>query len=389
MRKYFTGLAILVVFAMLYAVLPGCRKELLPATHFPDTSVVTGADTAGYADGTGSVARFNHPFGLAVDKLGNIYVADQGNNLIRMIAPGAIVTTLAGTVGVQGSANGVDSLSSFNAPFGVAADTLGNMYVADAGNNVIRLISPAGQVSTFAGTGIAGSNDGTDTASFNSPMGVATDKAGNVYVADYENDLIRKISPVGVVSTIAGKAGVPGSADGIDTAARFNLPEALAVDAAGNIYVADNGNNLIRKITPAGQVTTLAGSGNAGKANGTGKQATFNSPFGIAVDGTGNVYVADAGNNLIRKITPSGTVSTFAGSGAKGAANASGTAASFNTPAGIAIDASGNIYVSDENNNLIRKITPSGTVSAVAIKFSKFLSKRKNRIDNFRVKKIL
>lgn len=389
MRRYFTALAAIVLFAMLYAVLPGCRKELLPATHFPDTSVVTGADTAGYADGTGSAARFNRPFGLTIDRSGNLYVADQGNDLIRMIAPGAVVTTLAGAVGVQGSANGADSLASFNSPFGVATDTLGNIYVADAGNNVIRLINAAGQVSTFAGTGTTGSADGTDTASFNSPMGVATDKAGNVYVADYENHLIRKISPAGVVSTIGGKAGVPGSADGVDTAARFDLPEALAVDAAGNIYVADNGNNLIRKITPAGQVTTLAGSGKVGSANGTGQQASFNSPFGITVDGTGNVYVADAGNNLIRKITPTGTVTTLAGSGAKGATNASGTAASFNTPAGIAIDASGNIYVSDENNNLIREITPSGTVSAVALRYPKFLSKRKNRIVNFRVKKIL
>lgn len=378
MRKYSTGLAILGLFAMLYAVLPGCRKELLPATHFPDTTVM-GADTAGYANGTGSAARFNHPFGLAIDKSGNLYVADQGNDLIRMIAPGAVVTTLAGMVGVKGSANSVDSLSSFNAPFGVATDTLGNVYVADAGNNVIRLISPAGQVSTFAGTGIAGSVDGVDTASFNSPMGVATDKAGNVYVADYENDLIRKISPAGVVSTIAGKAGVPGYVDGLDTAARFNLPEALAVDGAGNIYVADNGNNLIRKITPSGQVTTFAGSGNAGNANGVGKQASFNSPFGIALDGTGNVYVADAGNNLIRKITPAGVVSTFAGSGTKGAANAVGVAASFNTPSGIAIDAFGNVYVSDENNNLIREITASGTVSTVALKTSKTLAKRKNR----------
>jgi sugar lactone lactonase YvrE len=169
------------------------------------------------------------------------------------------------------------------------------------------------------------------------------------------------------VSTIAGKRGVSGSADGLDTAARFNLPESVAVDASGNIYVADNGNNEIRKVTPAGLVSTLAGNGTAGKSNGKGSGATFNSPFGLAVDASGNIYVADSGNNLIRKITPDATVSTFAGSGSKGAGDANGVQATFNTPAGLAIDASGNLYVSDENNNIIRKITPSGMVTTVAV----------------------
>jgi streptogramin lyase len=272
---------------------------------------------------------------------------------------------------VLGSVNGPDTLSSFNKAFGVAADSSGNVYVADAGNNIIRLISPSGTVSTFAGTGIAGSTNGLDTATFNSPMGVAVDNAGNVYVADYENDLIRKITPAGLVSTIAGKTGTTGLVDGADTTVRFNLPESLAVDANGNIYVADNGNNAIRKITPAGVVSTLAGNGAAGNANGTGKSATFNSPFGIAVDLAGNVYVADSGNNLIRKITAAGVVSTFAGNGTKGAGNGTGTASSFNTPTGLAVDAAGNIYVSDENNNIIRKITASGAVTTIAVKGKK------------------
>jgi len=243
--------------------------------------------------------------------------------------------------------------------------------------NGIRLINAAGVVSTFAGTGVSGSADGLDTATFDSPLGVAVDQAGNVYVADYGNDIIRKITAAGVVSTIAGKAGTPGNKDGLDTAARFNLPESIAVDAAGNLYVADNGNNEIRKITPDGMVITLAGNGAAGKSDGSGASATFNSPFGIATDASGNVYVADSGNNLIRKITPGGAVTTFAGSGGKGSGDATGVQASFNTPAGIAIDAAGNLYISDENNNIIRKITATGTVSTLAVKAHKTALKLK------------
>jgi len=373
MKKYFTPLLNIALFAGFLAINAGCKREWLPPTLYQDSTLVAGSDSAGYVNGAGSVARFNHPFGLTIDQAGNLYVADQGNSLIRKITPDNIASSYAGIYNVMGRTNGVDSLSSFRGAFGVAADASGNIYVADAGNNMIRLISPAGTVSTFAGTGVPGAADGKDTATFDSPMGVATDLTGNVYVADYENHLIRKINPAGMVSTIAGKAGIPGFTDGVDTAARFNLPEALAVDATGNIYVADAGNDAIRKITPDGTVTTLAGNGSAGSANGTGKSASFNSPFGIAVDGSGNVYVSDSGNNLIRKITPDGTVSTFAGSGKKGAANGTGSGAAFNTPAGLVVDATGNVYVSDENNNQIRKIAPSGAVTIFANKNNKII----------------
>ena len=365
MRKYITLLLIIALFGYFLSTFTGCGKELISPNPFTDSTVVAGSDSAGYKDGLGPDARFDHPFGLALDNAGNLYIADEGNSLIRKIDPATNVTTFAGMVGVIGSANGADSLSSFNKPFSVAADASGNVFVADAGNNLIRKITPDGTVSTFAGTGVAGADDGTQ-ATFNSPLGVATDQAGNVYVADYGNDLIRKITADGTVSTIAGKKGVSGTADGSDTTARFNLPESLAVDAAGNIYVADNGNNMIRKITAAGVVSTLAGNGSVGNANGNGASASFHSPFGIAVDAAGNIYVADAGNNMIRKITPDGTVSTFAGSGAKGAGNATGAQATFNTPAGLAVDVAGNVYVSDENNNLIRKISPVGVVSTLA-----------------------
>lgn len=344
----------------------GCKPELLSPAKVKDSTIVAGSDSAGLVNGTGKAVRFNHPFGLAVDAGGNLYIADAGNNVIRRMDATGLVSTFAGIGGVRGAANGLDSLSTFNKPFGVATDAAGNVYVADAGNNQIRMIGTAtGIVTTFSGTGIAGASNIADSVSFNSPLGVAVDGGGSVYVADYENNQIRKIAQTGVVSTLAG-SGAKGSDDGLDTAATFNLPEALAVDAAGNVYVADNGNDLIRKVTPAGQVSTFAGSGQPGSSDGTGKTASFNSPFGIAIDANGNLYVADSGNNLIRKITPGGAVTTIAGSGSRGANDGTGKAASFNTPAGIAVDKAGNIYVADENNNLIRKITQAGTVTTIS-----------------------
>jgi serine/threonine protein kinase, bacterial len=371
MPKHILKLLAVPLIAVFIAGIFGCnRKELLSPRRVSDSTIFAGSDSAGLVNGIGTVARFNRPFGIAVDKAGNVYVADQGNNVIREISTGTVVTTFAGTPGSAGSANGIDTLAGFNKPFGVAVDTAGNVYVADAGNNSIRAITPAGLVSTFAGTGKAGAANGLDTATFNSPLGVAVDGSGNVYVADYSNNLIRRISPAGIVSTLAGSAA-SGADNNTGTAATFDLPEGIAVDAADNVYVADNGNNMIRKITPAGVVTTLAGSGMAGSANGTGTSASFNSPFGIALDVAGNVYVADAGNNMIRKITPAGVVTTIAGSGIKGASNGSASAATFNTPSGVAVDAAGNVYVADENNNMIRKITAAGVVTTLASRSTK------------------
>jgi sugar lactone lactonase YvrE len=261
----------------------------------------------------------------------------------------SMVTTLAGST--LGSADG--ALAQFNTPTGVAVDAAGNVYVADQGNHRIRKITPAGIVTTLAGS-TAGFADGTGTAAqFDSPDGVAVDTAGNVYVADLGNHRIRKITPASVVTTLAG-SGAPGSADGTGAAAQFNFPAGVAVDSAGNVYVADTSNQVIRKITPAGVVTTLAGSG-AGSLNGTGAAAQFNLPRGVAVDAAGNLYVADQGNHLIRKISPAGVVDVVAGSTA-GIADGTGPAAQFNNPRGVAVDTAGNLYVADRNNHLIRKI---------------------------------
>ncbi|HIF27927.1 MAG TPA: hypothetical protein EYQ40_05270, partial [Candidatus Marinimicrobia bacterium] len=231
----------------------------------------------------------------------------------------------------------------------------------------ITALTSTPEVTTLAGSGSQGSANGTGTAAaFYLPTDVALDGSGNVYVGDQYNHLIRKITSGGVVSTLAG-SGSQGSTNGTGTAASFYKPSGVAVDGSGNVYVADKDNHLIRKITSGGVVTTLAGSGSVGSANGTGTAASFNYPSGVAVDGSGNVYVGDWGNHLIRKITSAGVVSTFAGSGSAGSANGTGTAATFNHPYGVAVDGSGNVYVADYlGNHLIRKITSAGVVTTLA-----------------------
>jgi ATP-dependent protease HslVU (ClpYQ) peptidase subunit len=215
-------------------------------------------------------------------------------------------------------------------------------------------------VSTFAGSGIAGATDGSGIgASFNYPRGVTVDASGNIYIADNGNNKIRKITSSGVVSTLAGNGNI-GAADGNGTTASFSTPDAVAVDASGNVYVADEVNNKIRKITPSGVVSTLAGSGTTASTDGIGIAASFNHPGGIAIDVSGNVYVTEFITNKIRKISQAGVVATLAGSGANGSADGIGSVASFSSPVGVTVDDLGNVYVADDGNNKIRKITQGG-----------------------------
>jgi hypothetical protein len=361
--------------------LNGTIRKITPAGVV--TTLAGTAGTVGSADGTGAAAQFSTPDGVATDAAANVYVADTLNHTIRKITPAGVVTTLAGTAGMRGSADGTGAAARFDEPEDVTTDGAGNVYVADGSNNVVRKITPGGMVTTLAGTAaVTGSADGTGAASsFDNPSGVTTDSAGNVYVADTFNDIIRGITAAGVVTTVAGAAGIPGSTDGAAAAARFDVPTGVAVDRAGNVYVADSGskhlgcmacydlgNHVIRKITPAGVVTTLAGTaGMQGSTDGTGAAARFSDPVGVAVDGAGNVYVADSGNNAIRKITPTGVVTTLAGTaGSTGSTDGTGAAARFNDPSGVAVDGAGNLYIADTRNDIIRKITPAGAVTTLA-----------------------
>jgi sugar lactone lactonase YvrE/thiol-disulfide isomerase/thioredoxin len=334
--------------------------------------------TSGSADGTGSAARFFYPSGVAADSAGNLYLADTDNDTIRkIVASTGTVTTLAGLAGNSGSTDGTGSAARFDNPSGLAVDSAGNVYVADTLNNMLRRVTPAGVVSTVAGSpGAAGSLDGTGTAAlFNGPQGLAIDSSNNLYVADTNNHTIRKVVlSTGAVTTVAGLAGNPGSADGMVDLAQFNYPSGVAVDSSNNLYVADSENHTIRMISVVGLiasplgtpgstvVSTLAGTaGNSGGADGTGGSARFNSPSAVAVDSSGTLYVADTDNFTIRTVVPStgavttGVVTTLAGlAETSGSADGMGSAVRFFHPAGIAVDSSGNLYVADTDNDTVR-----------------------------------
>jgi sugar lactone lactonase YvrE len=322
-------------------------------------SLLAGAESQpGLVNGPGGSARFSHISGLVVDAASNVYVADTTNMVIRMVTPGGAVTTCAGTrvYGIYGS-------------YSPAVDASGNVFMPTSTNTLVK-VSASGVVSTLAGVaGQGGSTDGPgSTALFGLPVAAAVDAAGNVYVADEANATIRKVDPSGNVTTLAGKAGQVGSADGLGDAARFNSPRALAVDAQGNVYVADTGNGTIRAITPGGLVRTVAGTAGAvGNLDGTGAAASFNTPMGITVDASGTLWVADTFNAAIRKITPGGVVTTQPFT--LGSLGSAGALSNFCYPMGIALDAQGNLYVTNFHSSVasVLQVTPEGNASHVPI----------------------
>lgn len=410
------------------------RKITLATTSGVTTytvSTVAGlAGSLGSADGTGNAARFNGPSSVALDAAGNVFVSDTNNSTIRKIAAGGVVTTYAGTAprnsGANGNGVGAAPLAEFSAPSDTAIDGNGNLYIAETGNNTIRKMNlTTGVVSTFAGAaGVSGSSDSTDgtgaTARFSAPSGVAVDSANNVYVADLSNHTIRKITPAGAVTTIAGLAGASGFTDGAGAAARFNNPRDITIDAAGVIYVSTTGGHTIRKLkfnaqTSLYDVTTLAGTGGvgAGFADGAGSAARFNNPWNVAVDDDAtntaslSVYVADRTNGRLRKIsvdratgaatvssvfsfpgnpapvgvaldsshnvylgflasvwklTPSGALRLLAGgarNSAVGTADGTGGAALFQNTAGLSVSSTGDVYVPDNTSNTILRGIPA------------------------------
>lgn len=352
---------------------------LLPTTVVADTitwtTIAGTAGSPGSADGIGSAAQFSNPLGVTADSSGNVYVADAANHTIRklsLVGASWVATTIAGASGIWGSADGVGSAARFNGPRAIAADKNGNLFVVDVNNLTIRELTPAGTnwaVTTIAGLpgNPAGSTDGPGQfAQFNNPSSIAVDSGRNLYVADTGNQVIRKLTQVGtdwIVSTIAGLASNWGSSDGVGSAARFHDPRGIAADGNGNLYVTDAANYTIRKLTPVGTnwaVSTIAGQrSNPGSADGTNNAAWFNGSRGICVDISNNVYVADTGNSTIRKLAPIGTnwvVSTIGGTaGSSGSADGVNGSASFNGPYGIAADTNGNLYVTDTANYTVRR----------------------------------
>jgi serine/threonine-protein kinase len=332
-------------------------------TNSQTVTTVAGS-SPGYLDGVGTASQFNGPAGVAVSADGSLFVADRINHRIRKISSSGVVTTFAGN-GVAGFSDGIGTAAQFNYPMNLAFDQSGNIVVADSNNHKIRKITQTGEVTTIAGN-VSGFADGTGTAAkFNYPEGVAVDNSGNVFVTDTGNSRIRKITSTGVVTTLAGSDAF-GFADGVGVLAKFWSPSGIAVDASGMIFVAEKQNNRIRKITQGGVVTTFAGNGTSGSVDGVGITAQFSTPFSLALDATGNVFVTDAANNRIRKITSAGMVSTFAGS-SQGYLDGIGTAARFFYPLGISIATDGTVFIGESGNSRIRKITNNLSIDSYQV----------------------
>jgi N-acetylneuraminic acid mutarotase len=345
-------------------------------TILPSGNIITQVGnvngTAGYSgDGEAATsAELNAPFGAVVDSSGNLYIADADNNCIRKVtASTGIITTVAGngTEGYSGD-GGAATSAELDTPTGVAVDTSGNLYIVDLNNDLIRKVTAStGIITTVAGNGTLGySGDGgaATSAELNSPFGVAVDASGNIYIADSGNNNIRKVTAsTGIITTVAGNGTGGYSGDsGVATSAELNSPFGVAVDASSNLYIADSGNNRIRKVAAStGIITTTAGNGTAGYSgdSGAATSAALYSPFGVAVDASGNIYIADTYNLVIRTVTAStGIITTVAGNGTAGSTGDGGAASSaeLSYPTGVVVDSLGNFYIADYNNNKVRTV---------------------------------
>jgi len=348
-------------------------------------STVAGGGSGGGYSGDGGAATnasLSTPYGVAVDASSNLFITDSSHQRVRKVGVNGIITTVAGN-GVQGYSgdSGAATNASLGWPSGVAVDALGNLFIADLNNQRIRKVDANGVISTVAGNGFVGGPGGyrdggaaTDAYLYY-PSGVAVDASGNLFIADQDNQRIRKVDADGIITTVAGSgfSGFQGSFSGdggAATIARLNDPAGVAVDASGSLFIADSGNNRIRKVDVNGIIATVAGNGSSGYSGdgGAATDASLNAPSSVVVDASANLFIADSGNNRIRKVDVNGIIATVAGTGSSGWSGDSGAAtnASLNDPSAVALDASGNLFLVDYGNNRIRKVDVNGIITTVA-----------------------
>jgi uncharacterized protein YjiK len=345
-------------------------------TRVATINSIAGNGTAGYLGDSGPAtsAELNGPYGLAIDNAGNLYIADPANNRVRKVALGTgIISTFAGngTAGYSGD-NGPATSAELKIPLGVALDGAGNLYIADEGNSVIRKVNASGTITTIAGNntvGYSGDTGPATSASLYGPTGVAVDSSGNLYIADTGNNRVREVAAAtGVITTIAGTGTAGYSGDnGAAVSATLNKPSAVVEGSTGNLYVLDTGNNVVRLVNTTGTITTIAGNGTAGYSgdDGPATSATLHTPYGLNIDSSGNLYIADSANNVVRMVSTAGIISTIAGNGTPGYSGDNGAAisATLDNPQGVTVDNQGNVYISDQSNNRVREVsTPTGSV---------------------------
>jgi sugar lactone lactonase YvrE len=356
-----TGLCTVAVAASLAA-----GAGAVPGTDMIAT--VAGTGVAGFAGdgGPATMAQLTNPEGIAVDGAGNLYIADRDNHRVRKVTPAGTISTVAGTgaAGFSGD-GGQASAAQLKGPQGVAVDGAGALYIADTGNSRVRRVAPDGVITTVAGSGTAGfSGDGGQAilAQLGAPSALAIDGSANLFILD--TNRVRKVAPGGVISTVAGTGTAGFSGDGGPaTAAQVNAPEDLAVDAAGNLYIADYLNNRVRKVTPGGLISTFAGTGDKGFAGDGGQAASalLNVPAGLAFDAAGNLYIADYGNNRVRAVVPGGVITTVAGTGTPGSGGDGGPAASAQLAGPTRVAVGGDrLYISDYRDHRIRRVGGGG-----------------------------